>query len=208
MAIKDLCPRCNRLHVPNCGKSGYEVQLEDMRDAALAAGVPAEDFVDMARAAAGMPALSKSAPHVPPAAEQGGPYRARGDMMRVDAGEQDPGDVFPALADAFSNLASEEQTNAINKVTKAMHKALQKALDKSDGKKQDALMIAINMVRTMFASKGRVVVLRVAQAAVLISQVAPEAPLEVVVRKSGTSSAADAAAVGVAKTVLQPAEPL
>lgn len=193
MSIADLCDRCKRIHTPKCGESQFERSLAQLAEDAKATGVP----LDVAAAA--VTKLTSSIPKTAPAllkAVQQGPFRTPGAPGPALA-DQDPGDVFAALADAFSRLTPDQQTATINRISKALTKTADKAMTK--GKDVDALAIGIGMVRALFSSKGRVIVLRVPEAAVLLYQVAPESPLEARVRVSGVSAAADAVAVKLAQ---------
>lgn len=91
--------------------------------------------------------------------------------------KQDCGDVFTALAQAFGALGTKAQEAAITEIYDALTKLIEQRLDEVGVAAEDAtdhdavrpLMLAVNMIRTMFGSHGRVRVFRVHEAAVVIN---------------------------------------
>jgi hypothetical protein len=92
--------------------------------------------------------------------------------------KQDPGEVFAALALAFGQLEPEQQSAAIDEVYNALSSMLEQRLDDTGIPPEEAsehdglrpLMMAVNMVRAVFGSRGRVHVFRANEAALIASQ--------------------------------------
>ncbi|MGD9749408.1 MAG: hypothetical protein AB7W59_00270 [Acidimicrobiia bacterium] len=95
--------------------------------------------------------------------------------------KQDPGEVFAALATAFGGLPPEAQSAAITHVYNALGSELERQLDDTGIAPEDAadhdglrpLMLAINMVKAVFGSEGRVHVFRAAEAALIVQVTRP-----------------------------------
>jgi hypothetical protein len=92
--------------------------------------------------------------------------------------KQDPGEVFAALALAFGQLKPEDQSAAIDEVYNALSTILEQRLDDTGIPPEEAsehdglrpLMMAVNMVRAVFGSRGRVHVFRANEAALIATQ--------------------------------------
>jgi hypothetical protein len=105
-------------------------------------------------------------------------------MMVIDGKEQDPGDVFRALAGAFKALPAEAQSAAIDAANAALNNLIEAELDKAgvepanahEHEAAKALMLVANMARAMFASRGRVIVLRRPEAALIVTQLTASTP--------------------------------
>jgi hypothetical protein len=122
-------------------------------------------------------------------------------MMVIDGKEQDPGDVFRALVGAFSALPAEVQSMAIDAANAALTKMVEVELDKAgidpdiahEHEAAKAIMLVANMARAVFASRGRAVVLRRPEAALIVTQLQAATPhVDIELRASAEGCGPDA----------------
>lgn len=129
--------------------------------------------------------------------------------------KQDPGEVFSALAMAFGAMAPEAQSEAITTIYATLDKLLEERLDTAGIEAEQAadhdvlrpLMLAVNMVRAMFGSRGRVRVLRSGEAA-LITSAMPNAPASVQVIEAVEGETANALVKRLAALAHTPSTPV